>query len=62
MSVRIAEYESDGGEEVTLPRSIAADNDIVFRRERLNYRLVLVAEVTISASIASQHSTRKLTS
>lgn len=31
MSVGITEDETDGRKEVTLPGSIAADNDIVFR-------------------------------
>lgn len=43
MSIGITEDEPNGREEVTLPRSIAADDDIVFGREGLNDRLVLVA-------------------
>jgi hypothetical protein len=40
--VVIAQHEAHGGEEVTLARSIAANNDIALRREGLNLRLVLV--------------------
>lgn len=45
MSVGIAEDETNGREEVTLARPIAADDDIVFGRKGLNDRLVLVAIV-----------------
>ena len=45
MSVGIAEDESNSREEVTLSRTIAADNDVVFRGEWLNDRLIFVAEV-----------------
>lgn len=47
MGVSIAENESNGGEEVTLARTIAADDDIVFRGEGLDNGLVLVAVFTI---------------
>jgi hypothetical protein len=44
MGVCIAKDKSDGREEITLSRTIAADDHIVFRRERLNNRLILVAK------------------
>ena len=44
MSVGIAEDEADGREEVTLPGTIAADNDVVFGGEWLNNRLIFVAK------------------
>lgn len=51
VSVRITQDETNGGEEVTLARTIATDNDIVFRREGLDDRLVLVASNrSVSAS------------
>lgn len=43
MSVGIAEDESNGREEVTLPGTIAADNDVVFGGEWLDNRLIFVA-------------------
>lgn len=43
VSVGVAENETNGREEVTLARAIAADDDIVFGREGLDDRLVLVA-------------------
>lgn len=43
MSVGIAEDEANGREEVTLPGTIAADNDVVFGGEWLDDRLVFVA-------------------
>lgn len=49
MGVSIAENESNGGEEVTLARTIAADDDIVFRGEGLDNGLVLVAVFTIGS-------------
>lgn len=44
MSVGIAEDEANGREEVTLPGTIAADNDVVFWGEWLDDRLIFVAE------------------
>lgn len=43
VGVGITEDEPNRGEEVTLARTIAANNDIVFRRKRLDDCLVLVA-------------------
>lgn len=43
MGVGITENKPNGREEVTLARTIAADDNIVFGRKRLNDRLVLVA-------------------
>lgn len=43
VGVGITENKSNGREEVTLARTIAADDNIVFGRKRLNDRLVLVA-------------------
>lgn len=43
LGVGIAEDESDGGEEVALAGTIAADDDIVLGREGLDDGLVLVA-------------------
>lgn len=44
MSIGIAEDEANGREEVTLPGTIAADNDVVFGGEWLDDRLIFVAE------------------
>ena len=44
MSVGIAEDEANGREEITLPGTIAADDDVVFGGEWLNDRLIFVAE------------------
>jgi hypothetical protein len=44
MGVGIAQDKANGREEVTLARSIAADNDIVFGRKWLDNGLVLVAK------------------
>lgn len=46
--VGITENEADGGEEVTLAGSVATHDHIVFRRERFNDCLVLVAVVVNS--------------
>ena len=43
MSVGIAEDEADGGEEIALARSVAADDNVRPRREGLDDGLVLVA-------------------
>jgi len=43
LRVSIAEDKPDGGEEITLPRAIATDNDIELWREWINNGLVLVA-------------------
>jgi hypothetical protein len=43
MSVGIAQDEANGREEVTLPGTIAADNDVVFGGEWLDDRLIFVA-------------------
>lgn len=43
LRVCIAEDEANRREEVTLSRSIAADDDVGLGREGLNDRLVLVA-------------------
>jgi hypothetical protein len=43
LSVGIAEDKLDSLEEVTFPRAVASDNDIVFGRERLSNSLILVA-------------------
>jgi hypothetical protein len=45
MSVGIAEDEANGREEITLPRPIAADDDIMLGREWLDDRLVFVAVI-----------------
>lgn len=42
LSIRIAKDEADGGEEVGLSGSIATDDDVTFRRERLDDCLLLV--------------------
>ena len=49
MSVGIAEDEANSREEVTLPGTIAADNDVVFGREWLNDRLIFVAEFRVKS-------------
>lgn len=41
-TVCIAEDEADGSEEVTLPRTIATNNDIGSGGERLDFSLVLI--------------------
>lgn len=43
LGVGIAEDEANRGEEVTLARTVATDDDVVLGREGLNDRLVLVA-------------------
>ena len=43
LRVCIAEDKTDGSEEVALARSISADNNVVFGREGLDDRLVLIA-------------------
>lgn len=43
VSVGIAENEANGRKEITLAGTIAADDDIVFRRKGLNDSLILVA-------------------
>lgn len=48
LSVCIAEDETNCGEEVTLARAIATDDNIVFGREGLDDRLVLVAMEEVS--------------
>lgn len=45
MSVGIAEDKANGREEVTLPRPIAAHDDIVLGGERLDDRLVFVTVI-----------------
>lgn len=52
LSVGITEYESNSGEEITLARSIATDDHIVFWRERFNNRLFTI---TIDVSLARDH-------
>lgn len=47
VGVGITKDESNCGEEVAFARTIAADDNIVFRGEWFNNRLVLVAEVDI---------------
>lgn len=49
MGVGITENESNGGEEVTLAGTIAADDDIVLRREGLDNGLILVAAMTMES-------------
>lgn len=49
MGIGIAQNEANGGEEVTLARTIAADNDIVFGREGLDNGLILVAAIIIGS-------------
>lgn len=48
LRVCISENESNGREEVTLSRSVAADHDIVSRRKLLYIRLCPVALLEIS--------------
>ena len=43
LSVGVTEYESNSGEEITLARSIATDDHIVFWREWFNDRLFTIA-------------------
>lgn len=50
MGVGIAEDETNRREEITLARTIAADDDIVFWREGLDDRLILVATRTFSSA------------
>jgi hypothetical protein len=50
VSVCIAKDESNGREEVTLPRTIATDDHIVFWGERLDNRLIFVAVKATSVS------------
>lgn len=45
LCVRITEHEANRGEEVALPRAIAANDDIVFGREGLDDGLIFVARV-----------------
>ena len=54
LCVGVAEDESNRSEEVTLARSIAADNDIMFGREGLDYGLVLVTVRNLRARSARQ--------
>ena len=49
VGVGVAENEPNGREEVTLTRTIAPDDDIVFGRKGLNDCLILVAVVQKSA-------------
>lgn len=56
--VCIAQDETNGGEEVTLARSIAADDDIVFRGERLDDGLILVAIIKNQLSTGWQNGTK----
>lgn len=51
LCVRIAEHKTDSCEEITLPRSIASDNNIVFWRERLDDCLIFVAVTRLSATV-----------
>ena len=44
MCIGVTEDKSNGGEEVTLAGAIAAYNDVVFRRERLDDSLILIAK------------------
>ena len=48
VSIGIAEDKSNCGEEVTLARTVAPDDDIVFRRKWLDNGLVLVARQSMS--------------
>lgn len=43
LCVCITQNETNGGEKVTLARTVTADDDIVLGREGFNDRLVLVA-------------------
>ena len=54
LCVGVAEDESNRSEEVTLARSIAADNDVMFGREGLDYGLVLVTVRNLRARSARQ--------
>ena len=60
LCVGVAEDESNCCEEVTLARSIAADNDIMFGREGLDDGLVLVTVRDIRARFARYVSERGL--
>lgn len=51
--VRIAENETNGGEEVTFAGTIAADNDIVFGRKGLDDGLILVAAINSNLVMCS---------
>ena len=62
LCVGVAEDESNCCEEVTLARSIAADNDIMFGREGLDYGLILVTVRDLRAHSARHVSEKWLTS
>ena len=51
MGVCITEHEPDGGEEIALAGSIAADDNIELRREGIDNCLVLVAGDIISIKL-----------
>ena len=48
LRVRIAEYESNGGEEVALSGTIATDNHIALWRERFDDGLFLVTGASLA--------------
>jgi hypothetical protein len=53
VGIGIAKNEADGCEEVTLAGTIAANNNVVFRGEWLNDRLVLVARLRLGSTFCS---------
>lgn len=58
LGIGIAEDEADGGEEVTLARTISADNNIGARRERLENGLVLIAALVLARARAQDGAKR----
>lgn len=44
LGVSVAEHEAYCRKEVTFPRAIAANDDIMLRRKGLNYCLVFIAD------------------
>lgn len=49
MGIGIAEDEANGSKEITFAGTVAANDDIMFGRKRLNDSLILVAEVKLES-------------
>lgn len=51
LCICIAEYETDRSEKVAFPRSVAPNDNIVFRRKGLDDSLLLVAILEVNGII-----------
>lgn len=60
LSISIAEHKSDCRKEVAFPRAIAPDNHVVFRRERLDHGLLLVAGRRLAYSYSHSRIAQRL--